>query len=552
MSQTSDGVGNVVIELFMREDSEQCRRIAAYLKVLQASRTGVDVKSYDVIADRSALARLWQLSRDYHYEKAGVPAVYLADNLLMGFHRETPERIESLLRIRAYVRPGCRHCADAKRFLDQLATRWPALRIEYHDVVNDPAARSEALQLARKHHARAVSFPCIEVAGRLIIGYQGDEITGRQLESYFLPAGPDSHLPSPQSTRLSPESGANMRHADAADDAALHVCRASTTRASMFAWPVLLIGQEETGSTVTVRPALSDVTDDAIPDDPLLDDPLPDELFPEEVVGDVVPAGDVIDKSASSEHDRQTDEIDLPVLGRVRLAEWGMPAFTFAVGLVDGFNPCAMWVLVFLLSVLVSIRDRRKILLIAGTFVTISGLAYFAFMAAWFNVFEWIGLLRPVQIGLALAAIAVGTINVKDFFAFRQGVTLSIPESAKPAIYRRVRRIVTAKSLWLALGGAIALAIVVNFIELLCTAGLPALYTEILAVQQYPAWLDYLYLGLYIVAYMLDDTLLVASVVVALSKRKLQESHGRWLKLLSGTVILALGLLMLVRPEWLT
>ena len=119
LSQTSDGVGNVVIELFMREDSEQCRRIAAYLKVLQASRTGVDVKSYDVIADRSALARLWQLSRDYHYEKAGVPAVYLADNLLMGFHRETPERIESLLRIRAYVRPGCRHCADAKRFLDQ-------------------------------------------------------------------------------------------------------------------------------------------------------------------------------------------------------------------------------------------------------------------------------------------------------------------------------------------------------------------------------------------------------------------------------------------------
>ena len=342
-----------------------------------------------------------------------------------------------------------------------------------------------------------------------------------------------------------------MRHADAADDAALHVCRASTTRASMFAWPVLLIGQEETGSTVTVRPALSDVTDDAIPDDPLLDDPLPDELFPEEVVGDVVPAGDVIDKSASSEHDRQTDEIDLPVLGRVRLAEWGMPAFTFAVGLVDGFNPCAMWVLMFLLSVLVNIRERGKILIIAGTFVFVSGLAYFAFMAAWLNVFMLVGMDRPAQVILAVIAIVIGSVNVKDFFAFGKGVSFSIPDSAKPGIYARVRRIVAARHLWAALAGAVVLAVLVNMIELLCTAGLPALYTEILTLQMYSPSVTYAYLFLYIVAYMFDDSLLVAGVVLSLSRRKLQEGEGRVLKLVSGLVILLLGFVMLFRPHWL-
>ena len=91
----------------------------------------------------------------------------------------------------------------------------------------------------------------------------------------------------------------------------------------------------------------------------------------------------------------------------------------------------------------------------------------------------------------------------------------------------------------------------VNTVELLCTAGLPALYTQILSARGYPWWLNYLYLSLYIVAYMFDDTLLLIAVVVTLSRRRLQESEGRWLKLVSGLVILVIGVVMLVRPEWL-
>jgi hypothetical protein len=172
-------------------------------------------------------------------------------------------------------------------------------------------------------------------------------------------------------------------------------------------------------------------------------------------------------------------------------------------------------------------------------------------MTAWFSVFQLVGLLRPVQIGLGIVAVVIGAINVKDFFAFHRGITLSIPQSAKPGIYRRVRQIVSANQLTAALSGALVLAVVVNVVELLCTAGLPALYTQILAMQNLPGWADYAYLALYIAAYMFDDSLLVAVVVITLSHRRLQESEGRWLKLLSGLIILLLGAVMLFWPDWL-
>ena len=172
-------------------------------------------------------------------------------------------------------------------------------------------------------------------------------------------------------------------------------------------------------------------------------------------------------------------------------------------------------------------------------------------MAAWLNVFMLIGFARPAQILLGIMALLIGVINIKDFFAFHKGVSLSIPESAKPGIYRRVRGIVQAEHLWAALAGAVVLAVVVNIVELLCTAGLPAMYTAILKMQELPTWANYAYLGLYIVAYMLDDSLMVGIVVVTLGRRKLQERGGRWLKLISGLVIGALGLVMIFKPDWL-
>ncbi|MEA5442451.1 glutaredoxin family protein [Cyanobium gracile] len=244
-------------------------------------------------------------------------------------------------------------------------------------------------------------------------------------------------------------------------------------------------------------------------------------------------------------------ELSLGPLGRLSVAELGLPLFTLAMGLLDGFNPCAMWVLLFLLSLLVHWHNRRRMALVAGTFVLVSGAVYYAFMAAWLNVFLLLGWSTGLRLVLAGLAITVGVVNVLDSRRQGSGFSLSIPASAKPGLYARLRNVVQSRSLLPALAAVAVLAVVVNAVELLCTAGLPAIYTAVLSQQNLPDSTHYAYLGLYILGYIADDSLMVAAAVLALSSNKLTEAGGRWLKLISGGVMLALGLALLLRPGWL-
>jgi glutaredoxin len=246
-----------------------------------------------------------------------------------------------------------------------------------------------------------------------------------------------------------------------------------------------------------------------------------------------------------------TDRIEGGWLGTLSVDRLGLPLFTLAIGLLDGFNPCAMWVLLFLLSMLVHLRDRRRMALIAGTFVLVSGAIYFAFMAAWLNIFLAVGLSNALRIGLALVALVIAAVNIRDAVRSDQGFSLSIPDAVKPGLYARMRSTLRADSLLLSLAGVASLAVVVNIVELLCTAGLPAMYTAILTQQGLSPAAHYAYLALYILGYITDDALMVGTAVFALSSRKLTETAGRRLKLLSGLVMLALGAIMLWRPEWL-
>lgn len=243
--------------------------------------------------------------------------------------------------------------------------------------------------------------------------------------------------------------------------------------------------------------------------------------------------------------------LDLGPLGRLSVSSAGLPLFTLAMGLLDGFNPCAMWVLLFLLSLLVHWRHRRRMALVAGTFVLVSGAVYFAFMAAWLNVFLLLGWSDALRLVLAGLALTVGVVNVLDSRRRGSGFVLSIPDEAKPGLYARMRSVVQSRSLLPAMAAVAVLAVVVNAVELICTAGLPALYTAVLSQQDLPTAAHYAYLGVYIVGYIADDTLMVGAAVLALSSDKLTEAGGRWLKLISGAVMLALGAALLLRPGWL-
>ena len=228
------------------------------------------------------------------------------------------------------------------------------------------------------------------------------------------------------------------------------------------------------------------------------------------------------------------------------LDEIGLPLFTLAMGLLDGFNPCSMWVLILMVSLLAPMNNRLRMFAIAGTFVAVEGIAYFIFMAAWLNLFLLIGLSRISEIVIAVIALLAGLINLKDFWFYGRGLSLSIPDSAKPDIYARIRRILQAQNLTGALIGAVVLAILVQLVEFMCTSGFPALYTRILTLKQLDRISYYGYLLLYNVAYMLDDVIVLTIGVITLSQRRLQEKEGRWLKLISGLVMVGLAVYLIV------
>ncbi|WP_262965061.1 glutaredoxin family protein [Methylobacter psychrophilus] len=233
---------------------------------------------------------------------------------------------------------------------------------------------------------------------------------------------------------------------------------------------------------------------------------------------------------------------------RLALDEIGLPLFTLAMGLLDGFNPCSLWVLILMISLLAPMNNRLRMFAIAGAFVTVEGLAYFLFMAAWLNFFLLIGLSRISEIVIAAIALLAGLINLKDFWFYGRGVSLSIPDAAKPGIYAGMRGILQAKNLIGALIGAVILAILVQIVEFMCTSGFPALYTRILTLKRLDSISYYSYLLLYNVAYMFDDVIILATGIITLSQRRLQEREGRWLKLISGMVMVGLAIYLLVTP----
>jgi hypothetical protein len=244
----------------------------------------------------------------------------------------------------------------------------------------------------------------------------------------------------------------------------------------------------------------------------------------------------------------EEEAIGIPFTGhKLTVQSVGLPLFTIAIGLLDGFNPCSMWVLILMLSMLASLKNRRKMLAIAGTFVVVEGLAYFAFMAAWLNLFLLIGISQISILAIGGLALIAGAINLKDFFVFGRGITLSIPAGFRPAIYEKIRAILYADALWPALLGSTVLAVLVQIIELMCTSGFPALYTRILTMRQFDQATYYGYLLLYNLMYMLDDILVLGIGVMTLSQRRLQEKEGRVLKLISGLTMLGLGIYLLAR-----
>ncbi|WP_305042778.1 hypothetical protein [Geoalkalibacter sp.] len=251
---------------------------------------------------------------------------------------------------------------------------------------------------------------------------------------------------------------------------------------------------------------------------------------------------------SSAEADDETTRVFVPWVGQIDGRQLSLPVFTVIVALLDSFNPCAFFVLLFLLSMLVHLRSRGRMLLVGGIFIFFSGLFYFLFMAAWLNLFLSLGQVRGLTLAAGAIALVIGIINIKDFFFFKTGVSLSIPESAKPRLFQRMRGLLKASSLPSLIGATIVLAAAANTYELLCTAGFPMVYTRVLTLHELSTWQYYLFLSVYNIVYVIPLMVILVTFTLTLGAAKLSEWQGRILKLLSGTLMLFLGLVLLANP----
>lgn len=243
-----------------------------------------------------------------------------------------------------------------------------------------------------------------------------------------------------------------------------------------------------------------------------------------------------LEPSAPSEY------INLPLIGDVKISDVSLPVVTVVLGLMDGFNPCAMFILCFLLVFLIGTKSRKRVFLVGGIFLLVSGIVYFLFISAWFNffvVFSYVPILKFIVAGLVVVA---GIINIKDYFFFQKGLSLTLPKSWKPKVMERMKKLASIESIPALVLGVITIAFVVNVVELMCTIGFPMIYTQILSSQNLPQLTYYLYIMAYCILYMVDDLILFSIAVVTLNCVEMTQKRIRIMKLFSGAMMIALAI----------
>jgi cytochrome c biogenesis protein CcdA len=242
--------------------------------------------------------------------------------------------------------------------------------------------------------------------------------------------------------------------------------------------------------------------------------------------------------------------VDVPVLGPVDVGSSSLVVSTLVIGFVDGINPCSLWVLSVLMAIVLRTGSRARVVAVGTTFLLVTAAMYGVFIFALFSVLNFAALAYGswIRYGVAGLAVGFGVVNVKDYFFYRRGVSLGIRSASKPGIYRRAREAAGKDSLPAVLAAPVVLALGVSFLETPCTIGLPALWTGLLQDAGVSGVGAAALFVVYLVPFLLDEFVIFGAAVVTMRAAKLQERHGRMLKLVSGSVLLALGGTLLVRP----
>ncbi|OIO51382.1 MAG: hypothetical protein AUJ19_04550 [Parcubacteria group bacterium CG1_02_58_44] len=412
---------------------------------------------------------------------------------------------------------GCPHCAAEKVFLADLSEKYPGLVVRDYEISTDRTNADLFRWVGQSLGTEFSGVPVTVVGSHYVFGFRDAETSGRAIEDM------------------------------------IELVRSSGEEDIVTG---IVPSMPDTSVVEIAEPAVEVITSSDVQDVKTVENSL-DDLQPDDSIeSEQEPADPPLVTENEVTADRMLqglpEEVHFPVVGTISLKNISLPLLTIVLALLDGFNPCAMWVLLFLLSLLVGMPDRRRAWILGVSFIAASSLVYFLFLTAWLHVFLFLGFVFWIRLAVGVVAVVAGAYYLYDFTVSKRGGCHVVSDGLRDRIFCRARAAVSQSSLLLGVVGIVALAFAVNLVELVCSAGLPAVYTHILAGSHLASWQHYSYLAFYILIFMIDDIFVFLVAMVFLQLTGIQHKYTRYTRLVGGILMLAIGLLLFFRPEWLT
>lgn len=248
--------------------------------------------------------------------------------------------------------------------------------------------------------------------------------------------------------------------------------------------------------------------------------------------------------------DKETS-VKAPIVGNVNLKDVSLLTSAVILGLIDGFNPCAMWILLFLISALIGMKDRKRMWTLGLTFLITSGLVYMLIMLSWISIAVKITTVVWIRNIIAIIALIGAILNLKSFIKSKNSGCEIVDSKKRKNIFSKIKKFTSEKSFILAFFGIIGLAISVNLVELACSAGLPLIFTELLAINNVSGFIKFIYIGIYIIFFLIDDIIVFTISMYTMKATGISTKYGKYSHLIGGLIMLLIGLLLIIKPEWL-
>ena len=263
-----------------------------------------------------------------------------------------------------------------------------------------------------------------------------------------------------------------------------------------------------------------------------------------------------VEKEEKSEFEKIEEETDLsntikvPIIGKVNLKKVSLMTAAVIIGLIDGFNPCAMWVLLFLISVLIGMKDKKRMWTLGVVFLLVSAFIYMLIMLSWISIAIKMTTIIWIRNLIAVLALIGAFINIRNYFKSHDGCNV-VDDKKRKKIFKKIRKFTSEKSFVLSILGVVGLAVSVNLVELACSAGLPLVFTELLALNNVSDFMKIIYTLLYVLFFLIDDLVIFIIAMVTMEITGISTKYNKYSHLLGGIIMLVMGLLLIFKPEWL-